>query len=143
MEEQYIPHVVIVGGGFAGLYAAKRLKRQPVHVTVLDRRNYHLFQPFLYQVATAGLSPGDVTTPIRSLLRHQRNTTVLLAEAEFINLQQRYVLLTDGVQISYDHLILTTGARHSYFGHAPHPRTQAIEAGVQNTFEEYRTKIEN
>jgi NADH dehydrogenase len=117
MEERYIPHVVIVGGGFAGLYAAKRLKRQPVHVTVLDRRNYHLFQPLLYQVATAGLSPGDIAAPIRSLLRCQRNTTVLLAEAEVVDLQQRHILLTDGVQISYDYLILATGARHSYFGH--------------------------
>ena len=111
MEERDIPHVVIVGGGFAGLYAAKRLKRHPVHVTILDRRNYHLFQPLLYQVATAGLSPGDIAVPIRSSLRRQCNTTVLLAEVEVIDLQQRHVLLTDGVQISYDYLILATGAR--------------------------------
>jgi NADH:ubiquinone reductase (H+-translocating) len=84
---------------------------QPVHVTVLDRRNYHLFQPLLYQVATVGLSPGDIAVPIRSLLRRQCNTTVLLAEVEVIDLQQRHVLLTDGVQISYDYLILATGAR--------------------------------
>lgn len=117
MAEHHTPHVVIVGGGFAGLYAAQRLKRQPLHVTVLDRRNYHLFQPLLYQVATAGLSPGDIAVPIRSLLRRQRNTTVLLAEVEAIDLLQRQVLLTDGVQIRYDALILATGARHSYFGH--------------------------
>jgi len=84
---------------------------QPVHATVLDRRNYHLFQPLLYQVATAGLSPGDIAAPIRSLLRRQCNSTVLLAEVEVIDLQQRHVLLTDGVQISYDYLILATGAR--------------------------------
>ena len=117
VQQQYIPHVVIVGGGFAGLYAAKRFKRQSVRVTVIDRRNYHLFQPFLYQVATAGLSPGDIAAPIRSLLRRQHNTTVLLAEAEAIDLPQRRVCLTDGVQISYDYLILATGVRHSYFGH--------------------------
>jgi len=78
MEERYTPHVVIVGGGFAGLYVAKRLKCQPAHVTLQDRCNYQLFQSFLYQVATIGLSPGDIAAPIRSLLRCQRNTTVLL-----------------------------------------------------------------
>jgi NADH dehydrogenase len=117
MGQTYIPHVVIVGGGFAGLYAAKRFKRQAVSVTVLDRRNYHLFQPFLYQVATAGLSPGDIAAPIRSLLRRQHNTTVLLAEAAAVDMRQHAVLCTDGVQISYDYLVLATGARHSYFGH--------------------------
>lgn len=111
------PHVVIVGGGFGGLYAAKRLKNRPVRVTLLDRRNFHLFQPFLYQVATAALSPGDIAAPIRSILRRQRNTTVLLAEVATVELATHEVVLTDGGRVSYDYLILATGSRHSYFGH--------------------------
>ena len=111
------PHVLILGGGFAGLYAARALKRAPVRVTLLDRRNHHLFQPMLYQVATAALNPSDIAAPIRSVLRHQPNTEVLLGEVESIDLKGRRVVLTDGADSTYDYLIVATGARHSYFGH--------------------------
>ena len=112
-----VPHVVILGGGFAGLYAARDLGRAPVKVTVIDRRNHHLFQPMLYQVATAGLNPSDIASPIRSVLRHQKNTEVLLAEAEAVDVEGRKVRLSDGAAMAYDYLIVATGARHSYFGH--------------------------
>jgi len=110
-------HVVILGGGFAGLYAAKALGSAPVSVTLVDRRNHHLFQPMLYQVATAALSPGDIASPIRSILRGQGNTQVLLGEAQAVECQSKCVLV-DGSSISYDYLVVATGARHSYFGHA-------------------------
>ncbi len=110
------PRVVIVGGGFAGLYAAKGLKRAPVHVTLVDRRNHHLFQPMLYQVATAALNPSDIANPIRSILRRQKNTEVLLGDAVSVDLAARELLLADGVSLPYDYLIVATGARHSYFG---------------------------
>src|ERR1700757_3113931 len=110
-------HVVIVGGGFGGLYAAKSLKRAPVQVTLLDRRNFHLFQPLLYQVATGGLSPANIASPLRALLKRQQNTAVLLAEAIDVDVQSRRVILSDG-ELSYDTLIVATGARHHYFGHA-------------------------
>jgi len=116
-DRSSLPHVVIVGGGFAGLYTAKGLKGKPVRVTVIDRRNHHLFQPLLYQVATAALSPADIAVPIRSILRRQANATVLLAEATAVDLAQRAVVLEDGNRLSYDYLVLATGARHSYFGH--------------------------
>lgn len=112
-----VPHIVIVGGGFAGLYTAKGLRHRPVRITVIDRCNYHLFQPLLYQVATAALSPADIAAPIRSLLRRQTNTTVLLGEVTAIELTQRAVKLEDGSRLSYDYVVLATGARHSYFGH--------------------------
>lgn len=108
--------MVIVGAGFGGLYAARTLRRAPVDVTVIDRRNHHLFQPLLYQVATAALSPGDIAYPIRGVLGRQRNTRVLLAEAMAVDLEARQVILRDG-KIGYDFLILATGARHAYFGH--------------------------
>jgi NADH:ubiquinone reductase (H+-translocating) len=111
------PHVLILGGGFAGLYAARALKRAPVRVTVVDRRNHHLFQPMLYQVATAALNPSDIAAPIRSVLRNQPNTEVLLGEVESIDPVARRVVLTDGADFAYDYLIVATGARHSYFGH--------------------------
>ena len=111
------PHVLILGGGFAGLYAAQALKRAPVRVTLVDRRTHHLFQPMLYQVATAALNPSDIAAPIRSVLRHQTNTEVLLGEVESIDPAKQRVMLTDGADSTYDYLIVATGARHSYFGH--------------------------
>jgi NADH dehydrogenase len=112
-----VPHVVILGGGFGGLSAAKRFRGQPVRVTLLDRRNHHLFQPLLYQVATATLSPGDIAAPIRWVLRRQRNLRVLLGDAHAIDVAARRVLLTDGAALDYDYLIVATGASHAYFGH--------------------------
>jgi NADH dehydrogenase len=111
-----IPHVAIVGGGFGGLNAARALSRRPVRVTLLDRRNYHLFQPLLYQVASAALSPADIATPLRSILRHASNVSVLLAEAQKVDLNGRRLILDQG-ELGYDALILAAGAGHSYFGH--------------------------
>jgi len=111
------PHVLVLGGGFAGLYAAKALRRAPVRVTVVDRRNHHLFQPMLYQVATAGLNPSDIASPIRSILRGSKNTDVLLAEAAGVDVSARRVQFSDGTSESYDYLVVATGAHHSYFGH--------------------------
>jgi NADH:quinone reductase (non-electrogenic) len=116
-ETTTLPHVLILGGGFAGLYAAKQLGNVPVRVTLVDRRNHHLFQPMLYQVATAGLNPSDIASPIRSILRSSRNTEVLLAEACEVDVTGRTVRFTDCATASYDYLIVATGARHSYFGH--------------------------
>jgi len=112
------PRIVIIGGGFAGLAAAKALRWANADVTVIDRTNHHLFQPLLYQVATASLSPGDITAPIRYILRRQKNVTVLLAEVREIDVEKR-VLRIDYPQreIPYDYLIVTTGSRHAYFGH--------------------------
>ena len=111
------PHVVIIGGGFGGLTAAKRLRGQPVRVTLLDRHNYHLFQPLLYQVATATLSPGDIASPIRWIFRRAQNIRVLLGEAGSIGPAQRRVALADGGSLEYDFLIVATGSSHTYFGH--------------------------
>jgi NADH dehydrogenase len=111
------PHVVILGGGFAGLYAAKGLADAPVRVTVVDRRNHHLFQPMLYQVATAALNPSDIASPIRSVLRRQKNTEVLLADVTEVEVEKRAVRFSDGGCLGYDYLIVATGAHHSYFGH--------------------------
>jgi NADH:ubiquinone reductase (H+-translocating) len=111
------PHIVILGGGFAGLTAARTLRRVDADVTVIDRTNHHLFQPLLYQVATAVLAPSDITVPIRWRLRKQKNTTVLLAEAREIDVERRVVYLDDErTPVAYDYLIVATGARHSYFG---------------------------
>ena len=111
------PHVLIVGCGFAGLFAAKALAGAAVKVTVLDRTNHHLFQPLLYQVATAGLSTPGVAAPIRNILAGQRNVTVLYGEAQSVDLARRAVVLDGGEELSYDHLIVATGASSSYFGH--------------------------
>jgi NADH dehydrogenase len=110
------PHVVVVGGGFAGLAAARVLSREPVRVTLVDRRNHHLFQPLLYQVATAALSPAEIAMPLRSIFRTARNVKVLLAEVEKIDLVGRRVVLDEG-ELDYDALVLAPGAGHSYFGH--------------------------
>jgi NADH dehydrogenase len=110
--------VLIVGGGFGGLYAARNLRSDPeVAVTLLDRRNFHLFQPMLYQVATGALSPGEIAQPLRSILARQRNATVLLGEAVGIDVDEREVKVADGGPIPYDTLIVATGAHHTYFGH--------------------------
>jgi len=110
------PHIVIIGAGFAGLSAAKALAKASVHVTIIDRRNYHLFQPLLYQVAAAGLSPADIAMPIRSILSRQRNAIVVLARVMAIDTATR-IVSTDAREIPYDILIVATGARHAYFGH--------------------------
>jgi NADH dehydrogenase len=110
------PRVVIVGGGFAGLNAAKGLRHLPVDVTVVDRRNHYIFQPLLYQVALAVLSPADIAQPIRTILRKQSNTEVLMDQAVGIDVQARRVSLGSGAQLDYDYLALATGATHSYFG---------------------------
>ncbi len=112
------PNVVIVGGGFGGLDAARALKGAPVQVTLIDRRNHHVFQPLLYQVATAALSPGDIAAPIRWILRRQENVRVLLAEVQSIDLAAKRLELDGGHDLAYDYLILATGASHSYFGHS-------------------------
>jgi NADH dehydrogenase len=110
------PHVVIVGGGFGGLNAARALRGAPVRVTLVDRRNHHLFQPLLYQVATAALSPADIAYPLRSVLRRQANATVLLGEAVGVDRGRRELVLSDG-RLPFDYLVIATGARHAYFGH--------------------------
>jgi NADH dehydrogenase len=110
--------VAIIGGGFGGLYAARRLGRdERVDLTLVDRRNHHLFQPLLYQVATGALAPGEIAQPLRSILRRNRNTAVLLGEAVGIDPDKHEVQLSDGGPIAYDTLVVATGARHSYFGH--------------------------
>jgi NADH:ubiquinone reductase (H+-translocating) len=111
------PHVVIIGGGFGGLSAARALRNADVRVTLIDRRNHHVFQPLLYQVATATLSPGDIAAPIRWILRRERNVRVLLADASRIDVNARRIELTDGSALEYDFLIVATGSRHAYFGH--------------------------
>jgi NADH dehydrogenase len=116
MSDPKQPRVVIVGGGFGGLTAAIALKKAPVQITLVDKGNYHLFQPLLYQVATAGLSPADIASPIRGILSEQENTNVLMGEVEGVDYAGKKVLLADR-SIEYDYLILATGARHSYFGH--------------------------
>lgn len=116
MTTDALPRVVIIGAGFGGLAAAKTLAHAPVHVTLIDRRNHHLFQPLLYQVATAGLSPNQIATPIRAILRKQKNASVELGKVEDIDTAKREVVLGDR-RVPYDYLIVATGARHAYFGH--------------------------
>jgi len=111
-----LPRVVIVGAGFGGLQAARALRNVPVQVTVIDRSNHHVFQPLLYQVATAALSPADIAAPIRSILRKQRHTSVILAEVTGVDAQGQRVLMHER-SVPYDYLVVATGARHSYFGH--------------------------
>src|ERR1700734_3149781 len=110
------PHVVVVGAGFGGMAAVQALKGADVDITLIDRRNHHLFQPLLYQVATAALSPSDIARPIRRILRRQANSEVILGEAESIDRFARKVILGDS-EIGYDYLIIASGATHSYFGH--------------------------
>lgn len=118
------PRVVIIGGGFSGLYAARALAHHPVDVTVIDRTNHHVFQPLLYQVATATLAPTDITAPIRWLLRDQRNARVLMAEVNSIDVHRRTLACDDGAfGVEYDYLLVASGSRHSYFGHPEWEKT--------------------
>jgi NADH dehydrogenase FAD-containing subunit len=137
-----LPVIVIVGGGFGGLAAAKALKHAPARVILIDRTNHHLFQPLLYQVATSVLTPGQIASPIRSILRRQRNTAVLLGEVTGVDTSEHCVLVSDAdqaeVRVRYDYLILATGATHSYFGHddfrkhAPGLKSLADAVSVRN-----------
>src|SRR5437870_6183750 len=139
---EHLPRIVIVGGGFGGLAAAKALGRSPAEVVLIDRTNHHVFQPLLYQVATSVLAPGQISAPIRGILGKQSNTTVIMAEVTGVNKEERYVLANSvdrsQVQIPYDHLILATGQRHSYFGHdeferfAPGLKSLADAVGIRN-----------
>jgi NADH:ubiquinone reductase (H+-translocating) len=122
------PHVVIVGGGFAGIDAARALAHEPVRITLIDRRNHHLFQPLLYQVATAALNPADIAQPIRSILRKQANVTVLLDEVVAVDARENRLRLVEGGALLYDYLILATGATHSYFGH---PEWERLAPGLK------------
>ena len=117
MNETNRPHVVIVGAGFGGLSTARALAKAPVDITIVDRRNFHLFQPLLYQVATAELNPSDVAWPIRGVLRDQKNACVLLGDVQDVDRDQQQVQLKDGRSLRYDWLVLATGATHNYFGH--------------------------
>ena len=127
MTNQSAARVVIVGSGFGGLNAAQALAKAPVRVTVIDRKNHHTFQPLLYQVATAGLSPGEIAAPIRSILRSHQNVEVLMAEVTGFDLERR-VVETAETEIPYDYLIVAAGARHSYFGH---PEWEALAPGLK------------
>lgn len=122
------PHVVIIGGGFGGLYAARALAKADVDVTLIDRRNHHTFQPLLYQVATAGLNPADIAVPIRRILRKQKNVRVLLAECEGVDVDRRRVRFHGGGSAAYDYLIIATGATHSYFSH---PEWERLSPGLK------------
>ncbi|KAB7765056.1 NAD(P)/FAD-dependent oxidoreductase [Xanthomonas sp. LMG 12462] len=117
MNDTPVPHLIVVGGGFAGLWATRALARTPLRITLIDRRNHHLFQPLLYQVATAGLSAPDIAAPLRQILRHQDNVEVRLGEVVDIDKQARQVRLADGQALDYDYLLVATGATHAYFGH--------------------------
>jgi NADH dehydrogenase len=134
-ESNRRPRAVIVGAGFGGLHAARALRNLPVDVTVVDRRNHHTFQPLLYQVALAVLSPADIAQPIRTILRHQTNTEVLMDEVSAIDIEARRVTLGSGTQLAYDYLVLATGATHSYFGKnewAPFaPGLKSIEDAIE------------
>ena len=120
-------HVVIVGGGFGGLNAARALRRANIQITLIDRRNFHLFQPLLYQVATGGLSPANIAAPLRAIVAQQMNCDVLLGEVRGFDVDNRIALL-NGDKIKYDTLIVAAGARHSYFGH---PEWEAFAPGLK------------
>ena len=129
--------VVVIGGGFGGLYCARALRRAPVHLTLVDRRNFHLFQPLLYQIATGGLSPGEIAAPLRAVLRNQRDAYVLLADVADIDVEKRRVLLRDG-GLEYHTLVVATGATTSYFGH---PEWARFAPGLK-TIEDVRLAVE-
>ena len=117
MQQLPAHRVVIIGGGFGGIEAAKALKHAPVQIALVDRRNFHLFQPLLYQVATAGLSPGEIAAPLRGIFRRQDNVEVYLAEVIDVDAAARRVLFSDGAELGYDTLIVAAGSRDFYFGH--------------------------
>jgi NADH dehydrogenase len=129
VAERRRPRVVIVGGGFGGLYAARALKRVDVEVLLLDRTNHHLFQPLLYQVATATLAPTDIAAPIRWLLRKQANASVLMEAVTNVDVERRVVKTNAGREHAYDYLILAAGARHAYFNH---PEWEALAPGLKS-----------
>jgi len=129
MLERRRPRVVIIGGGFGGLYAARALKRAPVDVLLLDRTNHHLFQPLLYQVATATLAPTDITAPIRWLLRKQSNAMVLMEEVAHVDTARHVVVTTEGIEHAFDYAIVSTGARHAYFAH---PEWESVAPGLKS-----------
>jgi NADH:ubiquinone reductase (H+-translocating) len=133
-------HIVIVGGGFGGLNAARKLGRAPAEVTLIDRRNFHLFQPLLYQVATGALSPGEIASPLRYVLNGRKNTRVVLGEVTDLDAQNRAVILKDGSRVSYDSLIVATGSTHSYFGH---PEWAQLAPGLKSVEDatEIRTRV--
>jgi len=134
------PRVVIVGGGFGGLYAARSLGRAAVDLTLIDRRNFHLFQPLLYQVATGALSPGEIASPLRYVLNRQKNTRVLLGEVVDIDIAKRELILADDSHVPYDTVIFATGATHSYFGH---PEWEKFAPGLKTIEDatEIRTRV--
>ena len=129
------PKVIIVGGGFGGLYAAKALSNKPVDVTLIDRKNHHTFQPLLYQVALAVLSPGEIAASLRHILRKARNVQTLLGEVAGFDIDARQVKVTGGARLNYDYLIVAAGARHAYFGHdeweSDAPGLKTIEDAVE------------
>ena len=139
---EYRPRIVIVGGGFGGLAAAKALRLTPAEVVLIDRTNHHVFQPLLYQVATSVLAPGQISAPIRGILGKQSNTTVIMAEVTGVNKEERYVIANSSdrsqIHLPYDYLILATGQRHSYFGHdeferfAPGLKSLADAVAIRN-----------
>src|SRR3989304_1568943 len=120
--------VVIIGGGFGGLYAAQALHRSPAQVTLIDRRNFHLFQPLLYQVATGALSPGEIASPLRVVLNGQKNTRVWMAAGTDIDAGNRRLVFADGGGLEYDTLVVAAGSRHHYFGH---PEWEAAAPGLK------------
>jgi NADH dehydrogenase len=129
------PHIVIIGGGFGGLHAAQSLRRSHARITLIDRRNFHLFQPLLYQVATGGLSPANIAAPLRDILKRHKDTTVLMGDVEDIDARQKTVTLRDGETLSYDYVVIATGVTHNYFGHdewAPYaPGLKTIEDATE------------
>src|SRR6266850_3419956 len=127
MDSKSGPRVVVVGAGFGGLTAAQRLAHLPVQITVVDRKNHHTFQPLLYQVATAGLSPGEIAAPIRWILRGHSNIEVLLEEVREFNLKSRSVVTNEAV-LPYDYLVIAAGASHAYFGH---PEWEPLAPGLK------------